>query len=220
MPTGRTRESLVQKIVVGPFQENTYLVGCPETGEAAFVDPGDEPERLVQALEESGLRLVAIVNTHAHIDHIGAVGPLKRRFGVPFALHREDEPLLDQARVHAALFGLPAPERPEVDRYLEDGDEVKVGNLVLRVLHVPGHAPGHVAFVGDGEVFSGDCLFAGSIGRTDLPGADHETLMRSIREKLLTLGDDVVVRAGHMEDTTIGRERRTNPFLVAGRFSW
>lgn len=211
---------IVEKFTVGPFQENSYLVGCDETRQAVFVDPGDEADRLAEAVEESGLTLVAIWNTHAHIDHIGAIQDLKERFGVPFALHPDDEFLLDQAALHASLFGVRPPRRPQVDRYLVPGEDLRMGNRIFRVLFVPGHAPGHVAFATEGHVFSGDTLFAGSIGRTDLPGGDHETLMRSIREEILPLGDDVRVHAGHMEDTTIGRERQTNPFLVGGGLVW
>ncbi len=213
-------ELVVEKFTVGPFQENTFLVGCGVTRQAVFIDPGDEADRLAAAVEDAGLTLIGILNTHAHIDHIGAVQELKERFGVPFALHPDDEFLLDQARLHAALFGVRAPPRPAVDRYLVPGEQIPVGQRLFRVLFVPGHAPGHVAFATEGHVFSGDTLFAGSIGRTDLPGGDYETLIRSIREELLPLGDDIEVHPGHMEDTTIGRERRSNPFLVDGGVVW
>ena len=210
-----TDRILVRKFTVGPFQENAYLVGCPETGDAIFVDPGDEADRLIAAVEESGLELRAIWNTHAHIDHVGAVEPIKKRFGVPFLLHSLEEPLLDQVSMQAALFGLVPPERPVLDRTIEEGEELVVGRLSFRVLFVPGHSPGHVAFLGSGNVFSGDCLFAGSIGRTDLPGGDHGTLIASIQRELLPLDDEIAVHAGHLGPTTIGQERRLNPFLQA-----
>ena len=206
----------VVKLTVGPFQENTYLVACPKTRQAVVIDPGAEPDRILESIEERSLEPIRILLTHAHLDHIGAVAAVQSRYGIPVALHPKDRPLVEMASHSAMLYGLPAPEPFEIDEDLQPGEHVTVGNLLLEILFTPGHAPGHVAFFAreNRVVFSGDCLFAGSIGRTDLPFCDHETLIRSIREELLPLGDDVVVYSGHMENTTIGKERTTNPFLV------
>ncbi|MBI2192344.1 MAG: MBL fold metallo-hydrolase [Planctomycetes bacterium] len=201
--------------VVGPFHENAYLLGCPETGEAALIDPGDEPDVLMEMVQTSGLKVVQILNTHAHIDHVGAVAEMQRRTGAAFFLHPAEEFWLDHLTQSALSFGLEPPARPEGYVPLTIGEGVSLGHLRLRVLFTPGHSPGHVAFsIEEHEtVFSGDCLFAGSIGRTDLPHGHHETLLQSIQSQLLTLPDDTRVFPGHGPPTSIGEERQSNPFL-------
>ena len=198
---------------VGPFQENSYLVVDPASSRAVLVDPGGEGERLVRLVEESGAELEAIWLTHAHLDHVGGVAAVKRRWDVPVHLHPLDLPLYDRVAAQAAHYGIPyeAPAaRPE--RELAEGDVVRVGNLAFDVLHVPGHAPGHVAFVGHGIMLGGDLLFAGSIGRTDLPLSDGVAMQRSL-DRVSELPEATVVYPGHGPATTIGEEKRSNPFL-------
>jgi len=206
---------LIEKVMVGPFMENAYVVGCEDTGHAVLVDPGDEADRIADVVDRLGLTVDKIINTHSHIDHIAAVEELRQRFGVPFCLHKAEEPFLEMLPELGALFGIQFPKEaiPRVDEFLEDDSEVTFGNVTLKVLWVPGHSPGHVAFVDKEEIFAGDVLFQGSIGRTDLPGGNYDTLMSSIKEKFLVLNDEVRVHSGHGPATTIGVERKQNPFL-------
>lgn len=203
----------LDRFTVGPLQENTYLLTDTETREAVLVDPGDEAGRLLGAL--SGLELTAIWLTHAHFDHVGALAEVHAQHPVPVYLHPADRPLLDQAAASAALFGLPL-RQPEVETLpLEPGQPLRVGAHEARCLYTPGHAPGHTAFyfAGSGVLLSGDALFQGSIGRTDLPGGSAETLLASLRREVLTLPDPTRVLPGHGPETTVGAERRLNPFL-------
>ncbi len=208
----------VRPFVVSPFQTNCFLVRCGATQEAVLIDPGDDAELLAEAVRKAGVTLKALWATHAHIDHVGAVEPLKKIFGVPFLLHRDDLFWIERLETQAATFGLPMPPRPRPDGFIADGERLRVGALEFEALHVPGHAPGHLAFHLPKEkvVFSGDVLFAGGIGRTDFPGCDHEALLDSIRRRLFPLGDSVVCYPGHGPDTTIGEERATNPFVGGG----
>jgi hydroxyacylglutathione hydrolase len=226
---------IVEEIVVTAFQQIARVVGCRETKRAVVIDPGDDAARIIAALDRHGLQLQAIALTHAHLDHVGGVAALKRRKPeAEVILHAGDEPLYYGLPDQPALLGVPRSEwralgfeydaPPKVDRHWTDGEVYEVGNLSFRVLHCPGHTPGHVVLFEPTErtVFVGDCLFAGSIGRTDLPGGSYEQLMDSLENKIVPLGDDVRVLSGHGADTTIGRERRTNPFLTGaytpGRF--
>ncbi len=193
-----------------PFAENCYVIR--DGGEAIVIDPGEANSALYDALE--GYTLKSIVLTHCHIDHVGGVKDVKDRTGAPVICHREAEPMLAAVPQQGAMFGLQVPAPPPPDSYFDEGDTVTVGNVELKVVNVPGHAPGHVALIGDGYVIGGDVLFQGSIGRTDLMGGDFDTLITSIRTKLLPLPDDTVVYSGHGPATTIGRERASNPFLV------
>ena len=203
----------VDTIVVGPLQVNCYLVACEATRRALVIDPGADGERILAALKAAGLTLETIVNTHGHFDHIGANRMLVERTGAQLLLHGGDLPLLRNARQHAAMFGLSADPSPDPDRLLEEGDEVAVGELRLAVLHTPGHSPGGICLHGGNHLFVGDTLFAGSVGRTDLPGGDHEQLIAMIRSKLLPLPETTIVHPGHGPDTDLGREKRHNPFL-------
>jgi glyoxylase-like metal-dependent hydrolase (beta-lactamase superfamily II) len=205
----------IRTFVVHPFQVNCYLVSDEASGRAVLIDPGDDAERLVEAVRQAGVTLTALLATHGHVDHIGAVADLQKAFAVPFRIHRAEQFWIDRLAAQAVAFGLPAPSRPVPDGFLEDGERVDVGGIALDVLHVPGHAPGHVAFVARAEkaAFVGDVLFAGSIGRTDFPGGSHAQLIASIRERLFPLGDDVTCYCGHGPATTIGEERRGNPFV-------
>ncbi len=209
---------LVETFPVGLLQCNCVVIGDPASGEAIVVDPGDEPARVQQVLREHGLRCRAILITHTHIDHVGAIAELKDATGAKLMLHRADVPLYDMLGVQASWLGgmLAAPERAAVDEHLEHGDRVKAGALEAETLHTPGHTPGSLCFhfaAAEPLLIAGDTLFAGSVGRTDLPGGDFEQELASIRDRLLTLDDRTRVIAGHGPETTIGRERRRNPFL-------
>lgn len=198
---------------VGPFVENSYLVVDEEAGHGVFVDPGDEAEVLIEMGEQSGVEIDAIWLTHAHIDHIGGVAGVRRRWPVPVFMHPADRIVFERAQDVARMYGMPfeKPDPPEID--LLEGMQVGVGSLRFQVMHMPGHAPGLVVFVGEGIMLGGDLLFAGSVGRTDLPYCDHSAMVRSL-ERLSTLDPSLVVWPGHGPDTTIGRELETNPFLT------
>lgn len=205
---------IVKQLPVGMIQANCYIAGCEETGEGVIIDPGDEAGRILAEVEAAGLTIKYILNTHAHFDHIMANGPLVQATAAPLALHPLDLPLLRQ-NGGASLFGLDAPPSPEPDIELAEGDTIVFGRYSLKVLFTPGHTPGHVSFyeATAGVVFDGDVLFAGGIGRTDLPGGDYETLLHSINEKLMVLPDETAVYSGHGPATTIGQERAGNPWL-------
>jgi glyoxylase-like metal-dependent hydrolase (beta-lactamase superfamily II) len=197
----------------GQFQENCYLLGDRARGEAVIVDPGEEGERFLAELARRRWRLTAIWLTHAHIDHVLGVGEVHAATGAPIHLHPADRLLYDNAPQQGLWFGLriPPPPPPQVD--LAAGQTLTVGGCEFSVRETPGHSPGSVSLVGPGLVLTGDALFAGSIGRTDLPGGDFDTLIASIRRELLSLPDDTAVHSGHGPRTTIGAERRSNPFL-------
>jgi hydroxyacylglutathione hydrolase len=209
---------ILEMLTVGPFQENCYVIGDEETGAGALIDPGDEAARIALAVEQTGLDIGQIIVTHAHIDHVGAVAALVDEYACPVLMHAEAEPMLQQLPTQAMMMGLRFGKVPTVDRHIEDEEVLDVGGLRLRSLYTPGHAPGHLAFyLADEElVLSGDALFAGSVGRTDLFGGDMDLLMRSINERLLTLPDETRVLSGHGPETTIGEERAHNPFLGGG----
>ncbi len=203
----------IEVLPVGPLQVNCYLLMCDETGKGIVVDPGDEGARILDAVSARGCELVAVINTHGHFDHIGANAYIIEQTGVELMMHAADVPLLAQAASHANIYGLSVVPSPAPTRLLAEGDEVSVGELRLKVIHLPGHSPGGICLhVGD-DLFVGDGLFAGSIGRTDLPGGSHDELISGIRRKLLTLADETVVHPGHGPETTIGREKLHNPFL-------
>lgn len=204
---------IIKSLPVGPIMANCYILGCDKTLEAAVIDPGDDADQILAILAESGLKLKYILNTHGHFDHVGGNRGMKA--AVPDAqlmIHRLDAPMLDQLATSASMFGLQAENSPPPDAMLEDGQHLVFGDIELTVIHTPGHSPGGVAFLAEGHVFVGDTLFQGSIGRTDLPGGDYNTLINSIRTRLFPLGDEVQVHPGHMGPTTIGQERRYNPF--------
>lgn len=198
----------------GPFGQNGFVVSCVGSGAAILVDPGATVEEMLAAVAAARLTVEAIVLTHAHIDHVEGVPAAREATSAPIWLHRADEELYQAAPLQAQWFGVQVGTLPPVDRYLEDGDRIEFGECALEVRFTPGHAPGHVTLVGDGVALVGDCVFNGSIGRTDLPGGDLSTLMRSIRERILTLPDETVLYSGHGPETTVGHERVSNPFLV------
>lgn len=204
---------IVEVIPVGALQVNCVVIGCPVTHKAALVDPGADVEQIVQALDKHGLSIELILNTHGHFDHIGANVVFKERSGAPLLIHRADVPLLQLASAQAAAYGLQADNSPAPDRMLDGGELLQVGELEIEVLHTPGHSPGGVCYYLDGLVVSGDTLFAGSIGRTDLPGGDYGQLLQSIHDKLAGLPSQTRVVPGHGPLTRIGDELKYNPFL-------
>ncbi|MDT5120812.1 MAG: hydroxyacylglutathione hydrolase [Acidobacteriota bacterium] len=218
---------IIEEITVTAFQQHTRIVGCEKTRLAICIDPGDEAERIALALEKHGLELQAITLTHAHLDHVGGVAALKKlRPDAEIIIHPADEPLYIALPEQPAWIGIPRSrwaalgfdysKPPQIDKYWTDGETYRVGELAFKVIHCPGHTPGHVVLfeAQERKVFVGDCLFAGSIGRTDLPGGSSEQLMDSLLNKIVPLGDDVEVHSGHGPVTTIGHERLTNPFLT------
>lgn len=208
-------ELIVAWVTVGPFQQNSYVVGDPATREAILIDPGDEPSRIEALLREHDLTAKYVLNTHAHLDHVGAVYFFQERYGLPFFIHQGEKMWLDSLPVQGQMFGLPTSPIPTVDRWIEDGDHLEVGSRRLRVIHTPGHTPGGCSFhfEADGVLVTGDTLFAGSVGRTDFPGGSWEQLRASIREKLFPLGDEVIFYSGHGPPSTLGQERAANPFV-------
>jgi hydroxyacylglutathione hydrolase len=202
----------VQTFTVGAFQENCYLLVDDRTNRAVIVDPGSEGTRLVEAIDNSGATLDAIWITHAHVDHVGAIASIKQRWDVPVYLHPLDRRLYEAAGRQAQVYNVPFEEPPPPDREFAEGEHIKVGDVELEVMHAPGHSPGHVVIHGDGIAFVGDCLFAGSIGRTDLPFSNPPQLAATL-ERISALPPETVVYPGHGMDTTIGEERISNPFL-------
>lgn len=203
-------------IPVTPFQQNCTLIWDEETGKGVVIDPGGDVDKILSVLEEEKISIDKILITHGHIDHVGGAVELRDALDVEVeGPHEADRMLMDRVADQAVQFGLPAAKPCEPDRWLNEGDEVDIAGMSFDVLHCPGHAPGHVVFVNQEAKFAivGDVLFNGSIGRTDLPGGDHQTLLNSIRDKLLPLGDDVTFLCGHGNHSTIGEERRNNPFL-------
>jgi len=204
----------IVQIPNGQFVENCFLVVDEHAQECAIVDPGEEAGLILHKLAATGAKPVAIWLTHAHIDHVLGVPRVAAETGVPVWLHAADRPLYDAVPEQASWFGLEAPALPPPDRTYGHGETVRVGDLAFEVRHTPGHSPGSVSLVGPGIVLGGDVLFAGSIGRTDLPGGDFETLIASIERELLSLPEATIVYTGHGPETTVGRERRSNPFLT------
>lgn len=202
-------------VVVGALGVNCFILGCEATREGIVVDPGDEVDRILACVEQHGLKLIAIVNTHGHFDHIGGNGALKRHCAIPLYIHQADAPMLGRVAQVAGMYGLPGENSPEADGFLEDGMLLSFGNCQLRVIHTPGHTPGGCCLYLEQErkLISGDTLFADGVGRTDLPGGSHAQLVQSIRERLFCLPDQVQVYPGHGPATTIGHEKRHNPYL-------
>jgi len=192
---------------------NCFILGCESTKKAVVIDPGDDADRILMELSKSELDVKYLINTHGHFDHVGANKRMKEVTGATLAIHPEDEPMLKELSRSASMFGLSADNSPPADMLLNDGDKIRFGEITLTVIHTPGHSKGGICLYTKGHLFSGDTLFAGSIGRTDLSGGDYDTLISSIKEKLLAFDTDTIVYTGHGPETTIGNEKRMNPFL-------
>lgn len=205
---------ILEKLEVGMIMANCYIVGCEQTKEAVVIDPGDEADRILYHLADHQLTVKYIINTHGHFDHVGANKALKQATGAEILIHAADAPMLSGLSQMASAFGLAAENSPPPDRTVKEGDTLSFGTIRMKVLHTPGHSPGGISLVTNKKAFVGDTLFAGSIGRTDFPGGDFDTLISAIQTKLFPLGDDVTIYCGHGPETTIGMERRTNPFCM------
>jgi len=192
---------------------NCFILGCESTKEAVVIDPGDDADRILMELAKSELKVKYLINTHGHFDHVSANKRMKEATGAQIAIHPEDEPMFNELSRSAQMFGLSSENSPPADILLNDGDEITFGEITLQVIHTPGHSKGGISLYTKGHLFSGDTLFAGSIGRTDLAGGDYDTLISSIKEKLLVFDEDTIVYTGHGPETTIGNEKRMNPFL-------
>jgi glyoxylase-like metal-dependent hydrolase (beta-lactamase superfamily II) len=199
---------------VGPLAENAYIVEHVQSRKAVVIDPGDEGEEILSRLSECGIALDKILLTHGHFDHVGAVRALRERTGARVHVHADEVERMRSAGRQGGMFGLRVQDPPAPDVLVREGDVVELGDQRFRVLHTPGHTPGHVTFLTGEMAFVGDLIFAGSIGRTDLPGGSHGDLIRAVREKIFTLPDRTVLFPGHGPATTVGEERRSNPYFA------
>lgn len=205
----------IRSAALGLFATNCYVIRCDETGACAIIDSSAEADVIGKMTDHAGGNVTQLLQTHAHIDHLAALAETKATHGAPIVIHKDDMPLYDAAPMQGQMFGIQMGELPRPDRYIEEGETVEVGNLTARVLLTPGHTPGSICFLFEAQevVFSGDLLFAGSIGRTDLPGGDTPTIMRSLARVATELPDGTLVLSGHGPETTIGLEKKRNPFL-------
>ncbi len=214
MTKPQVSELIVRGIVVGVFAENCWVIGSRRTREAIAIDPGDQADEILVMAKDMGVEIKIIANSHAHVDHILGVRDVQRATGARFLMHPDEVAIAQTAPRTAAMFsGQIVEPPPDPDAFLADGDEIDVAGVKLKVIHTPGHTPGSLAFYVEGMLFSGDTLFQGSIGRTDLPGGNYEQEMASIIDKLLLLPDETIVLPGHMGETRIGVERQSNPFI-------
>ncbi|MCP4727740.1 MAG: MBL fold metallo-hydrolase [bacterium] len=205
---------IIETLVVSPFQTNCYLAASEKTRNGVVIDPGDNVKYILNSIDKYKLNILKIINTHAHVDHVSGAAELKDKIKASFHLHKGDEQLLNALPMQAQMYGMFTKGAPVVDSYLEDGDKIEIDDIVLSVIHTPGHSPGGICLHGDGVLFSGDTLFADSIGRTDLPGGSYPQLIDSIKSRLLPLDPETVVYSGHGPSTTIGYEKKHNMFLL------
>ncbi len=204
---------IIKDLVVGPLMANCFIFGCKETREAVVIDPGGDADRILLSLADSELKVKYIINTHGHFDHVCGNGKMKDATGADILIHPLDAPMLGMLSSNAAVFGISVENSPPCDKTIEEGETISFGNISLKVTHTPGHTPGGISLYTDEIVFVGDTLFAGSIGRTDFPGGDFDTLISSIKTKLFDMEDDMRVLSGHGPETSIGKEKRFNPFV-------
>jgi len=204
---------IIKELVVGPLMANCFICGCSKTKEAVVIDPGGDADTILLSLADSKLKVKYIINTHGHFDHVSANGKMKDATGADILIHPLDASMLEKLSSNAAFFGVSVENSPPCDQTLEEGDTVSFGDITLKVIHTPGHTPGGISLYTNGIVFVGDTLFAGSIGRTDFPGGDFNTLISSIKTKLFNMEDDIRVFSGHGPETSIGVEKRHNPFV-------
>jgi glyoxylase-like metal-dependent hydrolase (beta-lactamase superfamily II) len=203
-----------EMLIVSPLETNCYLVYSQDSVECAVVDPGAEADRIFQLIAQKSLKPALILNTHGHVDHIGANKDVKEKYNIPLYIHSADGPMLENVQQSEMAIFLGAMDSPSPDHFLNDGDKIKIGKSFLQVIHTPGHSPGSVSFLGDGFLLSGDTLFFGGVGRTDLPGGSWKEMESSIRNKILTMPDEMKVLPGHGPFTTVGQEKRANPFIT------
>ena len=201
-------------LIVGPLETNCYLVYCQQTLECAVVDPGAEACNIIRLIAEKELKPRLILNTHGHVDHIGANKDIKERYDIPLFIHSADSPMLESVLQSEMGMFLGAKDSPPPNHFLDDEEKIKIGKSHLKVIHTPGHSPGSVSFLGDGFLLSGDTLFFGGVGRTDLPGGSWQEMVNSIRNKILTMPEEMIVLPGHGPYTTVGQEKRSNPFIT------
>jgi hydroxyacylglutathione hydrolase len=202
-----------EMIVVGALETNCYLVYCEKTFDCAVVDPGADPEKIIRKINDLGLKPVILINTHGHVDHVGANKDIKEEYDIPLCIHSSDSRMLDNILASAMGLFLGAKKSPKPDRYLEDGEIVPIGQYHLKVIHTPGHSPGSISLSGDGFLLSGDLLFCGGVGRTDLPGGSWSVLEDSIRNRIFPFPDGTIVLPGHGPLTSVGQEKIANPFI-------
>jgi glyoxylase-like metal-dependent hydrolase (beta-lactamase superfamily II) len=204
---------ILEILVVGTLQVNCYIIGCEKTKEAVVIDPGDNHNRILKVLNEKELKLKYIIITHAHFDHVGGNAAIKEITGAKIILHKDDNFLFEKLKQQAEIFGFDVSPSPPADILVKDGDDIEFGSLKLGVIHTPGHTPGGMSLKIDNAVFTGDTLFNNSVGRTDLPGGSHDYIIKSIREKIFPFSDDTVVYPGHGSSTTVGNEKKYNPYF-------
>ncbi|MEW6600912.1 MAG: MBL fold metallo-hydrolase [Nitrospirota bacterium] len=203
---------ILERLVVGPLEENTYIIGDETTRQAIVVDPGDESDRIIEIIKDRGLQVHSIICTHTHFDHIGAVGDIKKATGARILIHREDQQVYETAKDQAAFWGYDFNDIPQPDGYIDEGDNIQIGSVNFKVMHTPGHSPGGICLYSDGVIITGDTLFKGSVGRTDFPGGDMDALKHSFR-RLLGLPENTRIYSGHGPDSTVVIEKRTNYFV-------
>ncbi|MEE4312201.1 MAG: MBL fold metallo-hydrolase [candidate division KSB1 bacterium] len=203
----------LEKVVVGPLSVNCFIVACSKTKLAAVIDPGDEVDQIMYRLNKDDYTLEYILLTHGHVDHVAGVDALKRHTNAGVLMNREDLFLFDNLQTQAMMFGLPDPGHPEIDRFLNAGDTLTLGEKDITIMTTPGHSPGSVTYVIGENLFVGDLIFAGSIGRTDLPGGNYDTLIQSVTENIFTKPDEMIIHPGHGPSSTVGREKCTNPYF-------
>lgn len=207
---------VLKKLETGPLLVNTYIIGDEDTKDAIVIDPGGHVPQILEALKSDGLLCKCIFNTHSHWDHVGGNAELKKATGAPLVIHKDEASYLENAGTMARLFGDFVPDSPPADMFVKEGDVITVGSMEFKIIELPGHSPSGLGLVFDRIVVVGDILFAGSIGRTDFPGGDYELLLKMVEEKIFVLPDDTLVLPGHGPETTVGQEKKYNPFFRKG----